>query len=140
MSPTPFEGRKVNPIKHRGDPKWAILQSGHRVEKQERLFFRIPVAMGHFDAHQWVSIKTADYHSEHFLYLDPLYESDEPEDKGHWFCMCSCGSPAVLVGPTDAQIEDSGIEEQLLVCYTYHLTLTETGFGRHATTGERPWA
>lgn len=140
MTQLPSEGYRVNRVKHRGDPKSAVLESGDAVTKQDRVFFRIPIAMGRFSALDWVSIKCAEYHGEHFVYLDPLYENDKDTGRGHWFAACTCGSPAVLIGPTDAQIEDAGVEEQLLVCFLYHKTLTETGFGRHATTGERPWA
>jgi hypothetical protein len=136
----PFEGTRITTIKRRGDPKWAILETGERVEKQERLYFVAPAQMMSVQAGQWVSVRAADYHGEHFIYLDPLYNDDKKHTgRGHWFAACTCGSPAVLVGPSEARLEDPGTNEQLLVCWAYHASLHDTGFGRHMTTGEKPW-
>ncbi len=140
MSDAAFSGYAVNRVHFRGDPQKATLESGHVVEKSEFVYFRMPVAMGNIDAERWVRAKCADYHGEHFVYLDPLYEREaKPGEKGHWFAACTCGSPAVLVGPGEAELEDTHSGGQLLVCFLYHLTLKELGFGRHTTTGERPW-
>lgn len=130
-----------NIIKFR-DPTQATLGSGDTVHHADRVYFKVPAdsEMAGLKGGDWLSVKCADYHTEHFLYIDPLYLHDKVEGKGHWFAMCTCGSPAVLVGPTDAAMEDSSCPERLLVCYLYHLTLTQTGHGRHATTGERPWS
>lgn len=124
------------------DPQKATLASGHTVQRADRVFFKVPsdTEMSGLVAGDWIALKCADYHTEHFLYIDPLYLRDDAEGKGCWFAMCTCGSPAVIVGPADAAIEDGSCPERLLVCYLYHLTLTQTGHGRHTTTGERPWS
>lgn len=139
---------KFNIIRQRASPTEVILQSGHKVEKEDRVYWRKP----NEDASgpgEWSMVKCADYHGEHFVYIDPVYETTpshrhdpdyKPTGRGHWFAMCTCGSPAVIVGPKDAALEDSGAVEQLLVCYVYHHTLDEYGFGSHADqAGRRRW-
>lgn len=130
-----------NIIKFR-DPKQATLASGDVVHRADRVYFKVPedAEMSGLIGGDWITLKCADYHTEHFLYINPLYLRDRTKGKGCWFAMCTCGSPAVIVGPGDAAMEDSSCPERLLVCYLYHLTLTQTGHGRHATTGERPWS
>ncbi len=143
----PRGGNKQNVIRQRGSPTEAILDSGHKIEKQEYVYFRMP----NDDASapgDWRMVKCSDYHGEHFIYLDPLYNLPaRPVDPnkaetgvGHWFAMCSCGSPAVIVGPVEAAKEDSDCPEQLLVCVFYHNTLVDDGFGTHADQiGRRRW-
>lgn len=122
---------KFNTVKHRGDPKSAVLESGHTVKKQEYVYFK--------DEHgQYVALKCADYHGAHFLYLDPVFNDDE-KGKGHWFAMCTCGAPAVIVGPQQGDMEDTGVQERLLVCYAYHLTLHNYGAGWHQGSSPRRW-
>lgn len=139
--PHDFDGYRFNIVRFR-DPTKATLSTGETVHKADRVFFKVPSdsEMSGLQSGDWTYLKCADYHTEHFLYIDPLYLKDEAHGKGHWFAMCTCGSPAVIVGPEDAALEDSSCPERLLVCYLYHLTLTQTGHGRHATTGERPWS
>jgi hypothetical protein len=131
MSDNPFEGKKFNIIKHRGDPKEATLESGHVVKKEDYVYFIN-------DKNQYVAMKCADYHGAHFVYLDPVFNDDE-KGKGHWFAMCTCGSPAVTIGPMEAQIEMDGWREQLLVCYVYHGSLKAYGHGRHQGQEGRKW-
>lgn len=142
-----FDGHSFNIIKHRDGPTKVILKSGHKVTKENYIYFQAPNADASAPG-DWMMVKCADYHGEHFVYLDPLYNTDalhaDPDKRitgrGHWFAMCSCGSPAVVVGPTEAAKEDSDCPERLLVCYTYHLTLNEYGFGTHADEeGRRRW-
>jgi len=135
-----FEGYNFNIVRARGSPTEATLQSGHRVEKQEYVYFRNTEG-------QWMTVKCADYHGAHFLYLDPMYNEDpkqvdpnkEITGRGHWFAMCTCGSPAVIVGPEEAGYEDSDAPANLLVCYIYHLTLRTGGHGYHQGSDPRPW-
>jgi hypothetical protein len=135
----PFEGTKFNIIKHRGSPTEAMLASGHKVEKQEYVFLRIPTQIGSYRAGDWISLKTADYHGEHFIYIDPLYLEDGEAGRGHWFAMCTCGSPAVIVNPQETGLSDSPERDNLLVCYHYMVTRQAYGHGRHLTSGKRRW-
>lgn len=132
MSDNGFAGAKFNIVTHRGDPTSATLTSGHRVSKQNYIFYVDSDSI-------WQKIKCSDYHGSHFLYLDPIYQIDGQEGKGHWAFMCTCGSPAVIVGPEEASFEDSGAVERLLVCYAYHLTLREYGHGWHQGSDGATW-
>lgn len=147
MTDNPFEASSFNIVRQRASPNEVTLTSGHTVEKMERVYFRPPNADASGPG-EWQVVKCADYHGEHFVYLDPLYETPalltNPDKKdtgrGHWFAMCTCGSPAVILGPEEAKFEESGIEEQLLVCYIYHATLKKDGWGKHADQhGRRRW-
>jgi len=130
---------RFNRIRHRGDPKSAITLSGHRVTKEDPVYYRLPDDEGAVAAGTWVALKCADYHGEHFVYIDPLYNDDTGKGVGHWFAMCTCGSPAVVVGRKIGDAQDSDIQERLLVCYLYTVTLEAEGHGRHVTTDKRGW-
>ena len=142
-----FKGHSFNIVRQKGSPTKVTLETGHVVEKQEYVYFRMPNSDGSGPG-DWRMTRCADYHGEHFLYLDPLY-NDPPKQvdpakaatgRGHWFAMCTCGSPAVIVGPMEASYEESEAVEQLLVCYIYHKTLREDGFGKHADqAGRKRW-
>ena len=137
----PLEGKDYvfNRVRNIGGPTEVTLQTGHVVTKEEYVYFQIPNvdASGPGD---WTKIKCADYHGEHFVYLDPLYNAPavhvDPNKaltgRGHYFAMCTCGSLAVIVGPSDAELQESDATESLLVCYIYHATLDMYGWGRHA--------
>ena len=84
-----------NIVKQRNSPTEAILTTGQRVEKQDFVFFKLPGEIGKLKTGDWVSIKCADYHNEHFIYIDPVYLKEGKEGIGHWFAMCTCGSPAI---------------------------------------------
>jgi len=124
--------RKFNIVRHWGSPTEVVLDSGHKVTKQDYVYFKNTLG-------QWVMVKCADYHGAHFVYLDPLYNEEGPDGVGHWFAMCTCGSPAVIIGPTDAAMEETSPKLNLLVCYAYHLTLTTYGFGWHQGQGGQKW-
>lgn len=131
---------QFNMVKHRGDPKSAITLSGHRVEKQDFVYFNLPADIGSLRAGTWVTMKCADYHLEHFIYIDPLYLKEGKEGRGHWFAMCTCGSPAVIIDPATAVHHGSlGEEGNLLVCYMYMLNLTNYGVGFHIGQEKRKW-
>jgi len=131
---------KLNVIKHRGDPKEAILQSGHRVEKQEYLFFTLP-DKGDLKGEQKTMLLAAEYHMEHFLYVDPVYEEgfseDNPNSSGRWFAMCTCGSAAVMIGAAEAFKIGMGIIKapQIAVCFFYAKELESKGImhAKHQT-------
>lgn len=116
-------------VRHRGDPTSAVLSSGETVKKEPYLFFQ---DQDNF----WRKIKCADYHGEHFLYLNPQWVKGAV---GHWFAMCTCGSPAVIISPKEARGHETEIEEQLLVCYVYQDTLQNYGTGQHATKSRKWW-
>jgi len=104
-------------IRHRGDPKSAVTLDGYTVAKQDKVW--IP---------EWNSwVRCADYHMEHFVYLDPT--AHLTNKRGRWFSMCTCGSPAVIVGE-DVYGTDGG----MLVCY-FH-----AAFGKHTTGDGRKWS
>jgi hypothetical protein len=103
-------------IKHRGDPKSATTLDGHRVEKVDKVY--IP---------EWKAwVRCADYHGEHFVYLDPeAYKGH----KGRWFAMCTCGGPAVIIGETVYKTSGG-----MLAC------MLHAQYGRHATSDGRTWS
>jgi hypothetical protein len=101
-----IQGMRFNIVKHRGDPKEAQLESGHTVRRQEMVF--VPQA-ANLSLPRWIKCTPYD---NHFVYLDPVNEY------GHWFAMCTCGSPAVIVN-------------NMLVCYIHANT------GRHV--GDSRW-
>jgi hypothetical protein len=142
-----FQGFRFNVIRQRASPTEVILASGHKVEKLDRVYFRPPNADASGPGN-WTMVKCADYHGEHFVYMDPVYDlpaaridpSQATTGRGHWFAMCTCGSPAVIVGPTEAAKEDSECPEQLLVCFVYHASLVQDGWGKHADQeGRKKW-
>jgi hypothetical protein len=118
-----------NIIRHRGDPTTATLASGDIVKKEPFLFFQDQDGI-------WRKVKCADYHGEHFIFLDPEWLKGKI---GRWFAMCTCGSAAVMISPKDARGHESEIAEQLLVCYVYQDTLTNYGTGMHATKSRKWW-
>jgi hypothetical protein len=127
---TEWKPYSFNIVRHRGDPKEAVLLSGHRVTKQESVFFQDGDG-------GWHSAKCADYHTEHFVYLNPLYMDDGPKGRGQWFAMCTCGSPAVIIDPLTAAGHETDAKMSLLVCYLYQTTLSQYGVGQHTTGGRQ---
>ncbi len=134
-----FSNFTFNIATKRGSPTKAKTLSGHEVEKQENLYFQIPGSIGSMKAGTWVSLKCADYHNEHFLYIDPLYLMEGPKSAGHWFAMCTCGSPAVIIEPGATKSHDSQELVNMLVCYQYMLTKTNYGTGVHHGQEQRAW-
>jgi hypothetical protein len=125
--------KKFNIVRRRGTPTEVTLQSGHVVKKEKKLYYKD-------GDDQWQMIDAADYHGEHFVYVDPVYNEDGPHARGHMAFMCTCGSDGVIVGPSDGQLEDSGRYMRLVVCRFYHTTLQQTSVGRHADqTGRGRW-
>jgi hypothetical protein len=78
-------GYTFNIIRHRGTQNEAQLESGHIVRREEEIFFPDGVKLGYP-----MMLKTPGY-DNHFVYLDPA------NVYGHWFAMCTCGSPAVII-------------------------------------------
>lgn len=125
-----------NIIMRRGDPDRATTLSGHEVQKQNWVYFR-----GHDDEYE--TVKCADYHNEHFVYIDPVYNEIDPrkQDYHGWFAMCTCGSPAVLVGKGIGRLGAGPFDpnEKMLVCMKHTQTLIDTGTGRHQGQDSRLW-
>jgi len=134
-----------NIIANRGDPKTATTLSGHHVEKKEDVIIPSP-----FDG-TMISLKCADYHLEHFVYIDPLFQMKLPDDDRRqvWFAMCTCGSPAVIIGPGEASVHEDvswldrmtgkGINVNMLVCQFYMMTLLEHNHGWHMNQDKKEW-
>lgn len=100
-------------IKHRGDLTSATTADGEKVYRKDKIYF---------EGHGF--IKCASY-DNHFVFDDPMAQ----KKKGRWTPMCSCGSPAVIVG-YNAYIKDSSpttrdessIPGELIVCYLHVTT------------------
>jgi hypothetical protein len=101
-------------IQHRGSPNSAKTVDGFDVHREEKVFI---VDLPGF-------VPCAPY-DDHFVYLDPSTEV------GRWFAMCTCGSPAVLVGSI-AYKDDGSPQGMMLICYIHATT------GLH-TTGGTKW-
>jgi len=134
-----FSNFLFNTATRHGSPTKAMTLSGHEVEKQETIYFKIPASLGQLKAGSWISLKCADYHNEHFLYIDPVYLMEGPEAKGHWFAMCTCGSPAIIIEPGATADHDSPESGNLLVCKQYMDTKTTYGTGTHLGQEQREW-
>jgi len=140
MAETPFKGAIFNIIHQRGSPNEATTLSGHKVKKEEFVFLKVPTDMGFYKAGDWISVKCADYHGEHFVYVNPLYLMDGPKAKDQWFALCTCGSPAVIINPREAGLtHETNVKGNMLVCHVYTSTLLQYGVGRHVTGGGREW-
>ena len=97
-------------IRHRGRPNKATTLKGREVTRSEKVFI---AEMG------W--LRCAPY-DDHFVYLNP------DTNKGTWFAMCTCGSPAVIVG---ASLVGEPGGPRMLVCMEHAQT------GKHTTGGSR---
>lgn len=133
-----------NIIKSRGDPTTAITLTGHRVEKKPFVIMPNPMDSEGY-ASKPMALKCADYHNEHFVYIDPLFEKDLPktEKRRYWFAMCTCGSPAGMIGPGDVAIHEGenwdGTQENMLVCQAYFQNLLMYGHGFHVGQDPTEW-
>ena len=128
-----------NIISNRSSPNEATLSTGEVVKKQEHVYFKLPGEVGKLKAGEWVSIKCADYHNEHFVYIDPVYLKDGKEGLGHWFAMCTCGAPAVILDVNTTKQHESLENVNLMVCYHYMLTKTNFGHGYHVGQDKKRW-
>lgn len=128
-----------NIIKNRGDPNTAYTVTGHEVTKKDLVIIPSP-----FDG-TMISLRCADYHEEHFVYIDPLFDKEIPEKdvRSYWFAMCTCGAPAGIIGGADVAKHDNLPPttkiENMLVCQFYYQTLLLHGFGYHANQDQREW-
>lgn len=134
-----FANFTFNTATRHGSPTKATILSGHEVEKQDTVYFKVPSGIGKVKAGEWISLKCADYHNEHFLYIDPVYLEEGPQSAGHWFAMCTCGSPAVIIEPGATADHDSAEQANMLVCFQYMNTKTNYGVGTHHGQEQREW-
>lgn len=104
-------------IKHFNSPNFATTVDGHTVERKETIF--IP---------DWGAFVRCASYDDHFVYEDPEAVKGK---KGRWYHMCSCGSPAVIVGYAGYKGDASKDTMPMLVCYIHATT------GLHATGGSR---
>jgi len=80
-----------------------------------------------------VMLKCADYHNEHFVYIDPLFEVDLPksEKRNFWF------------GPGDVATHEGqkwdGTQVNMLVCQAYFNNILMYGYGFHVGQEARQW-
>ena len=112
---------ELNPVKilhFHGDLKSAETADGHTVTRKDGIYVD----------QEYGVVKCAPY-DNHFIFRDPEFE----KHVGRWMLMCSCGSPAVIVGanvyrkdasPTTG--DESTHPGQLIVCW-YHQT-----YGKHS--------
>jgi len=141
MAEEPKKPTSFNIITSRGDPEHATTLSGHHVEKLERVVIPSPFASGNF-----ITLKCADYHMEHFVYIDPMFDKTLPESetKSYWFAMCTCGSPAVIISGVEAArhegVAPNPAIEWMLVCQFYQTSLIQGGHGYHLNQDKRKWS
>ena len=107
-------------IKHYNSPNRATTVDGDVIEREDKVWlgtFRRFVACAPYD--------------NHFIYLDPS------KKQGRWNPMCTCGSPAVVVGADvykdlASPSKDGTVPGELAVCYVHMLTKLNTGNGKHS--------
>ena len=104
-------------IKHRGDLNHAETADGYKVHRQKKIWF---------PGHGYVMCAPMD---NHFIYDDPM----AGKIIGRWTPMCTCGSPAGIVGynaykdnATPTNRKESSVAGEMLIC------LHHAQFGRHA--------
>lgn len=106
MKGTDFKDLSFSIVHHLNSPNEAVTLSGDVVHREEKIFF--------LELKRFVMCAPYD---NHFVYANPSKKS------GMWSPMCSCGSPAVIVGYNayrqDSSRTDSG---ELIVCLTHAQT------------------
>jgi|SRR5581483_3790553 len=100
-------------IKHRGTQNDAETLDGYKITRHERIILKSYIS--EFPN----GILCASY-DNHFIYLDPMAY----KIRGRWSTMCTCGSPAVIVG-YDAYKNDASNQGTMLIC------LSHAQIGRH---------
>lgn len=110
---------KFSIIRQFNSPNSALTQGGYEVKREEKLY--IPTM------NKWVMCAPYD---NHFVYIDPTPISKTSTDR-RWLLMCTCGSPAIVVGynayKNNASPAIGGdTPGEMLVCY-FHAQ-----YNRHA--------
>ena len=106
-----------NIIKHHNTPKVATLYEGTKVSRQTELWIK--------EQNRMISCALYD---NHFIYTVPdhIYLKEEGS---HY--MCTCGSPAVWVGPSGYNFGATG-QKLMMVCMVYTEWSVSYGKGAHA--------
>lgn len=135
-----FKNYSFNVISKRGSPTEAVLESGHTVTKQEICYYRDENSPGGV-----AGVKAADYHGEHFVYIDPVAnrpiedtEAEGWDGKQRWFAMCTCGSQAVIITAQTTEnlgLESPPVDGPRLVCMFYATQVEHYGVlnAKHVT-------
>jgi len=112
-----IEAKFTNVIKIVGDLDRATTADGKIVHRVKEIFF---------PEYASYPVLCAPY-SVHFIFDDPT------TGVGHWTPMCSCGSPAVIIGANDyAKLMSPTNTGDLIVCFAHMMTFESSGHGRHA--------
>jgi hypothetical protein len=101
----------------------ATTLDGHRVTRQEQIY--VP---------EWGTFVKCSPYDDHFIYEDP----ESHKKLGRWAHMCTCGSPAIIVGFKAYEQDASKYSGGLFVCKHYTDTSITNGYGTHQT-GGRKW-
>lgn len=99
-------------IRNRGQQNEAVTVDGAKVYRQDRIILQS------FADEFPDGIQCASY-DNHFIYFDPSRKV------GRWKTMCTCGSPAVIVGYDAYSKDASKSSSPLIVC------LSHAKSGRH---------
>ena len=92
------EGFSFSIIHHRNSPNEAETDEGLKVVRQDKIFVKSYNAL----------IQCAPY-TDHFIYYDTS------RTLGRWTLMCTCGSPAGIVG-YDAYKQDASPQGAMIIC------------------------
>ena len=106
-------------IRYRGDPDKAVVQTGHTVYRREKIFIQ------ELNNNQGAWVTCASY-DNHFVYEEPSGKAKLPS------FICTCGSPAVVVGYSGYEGQASS-QGYMLVC------LLHATYGHHSNTKGENW-
>lgn len=117
-------------IHHRNSPNSAVTLDGKEVRREDKLWYSETDDKGYILTGRYIMCAPYD---DHFIYADPMFH----QIIGRWKYMCTCGSPAVIVGydvykDMASYATEGSIKGEMLIC-KYHF---ENGVHQ---TGGRPW-
>ena len=108
MSEVDYSNISFSIIKNYNSPNSAVTEDGIEVRRKEKIY--IP---------DWnAEVKTAPY-DNHFIYYD------SSEKVGRWSLMCSCSSPAGIIG-YNAYKKDASNYGAMIIC------LAHGQYGKHS--------
>ena len=107
------EGFSFCIIRHRGSPNEAETDEGKKVKRQPSIYLQ-----------SYDGLFMVAPYLDHFVYQDPSKKI------GRWTLMCTCGSPAVIVG-YDAYKQDASPQGSMIVCLCH----AQTGHHQDGTKG-----
>ena len=107
-----YKDKHITVIRHRGTPNKATLPGGEVVTRQEKLWVS-----------EWEGFVVCAGYDDHFLYVSPgKYLGSS--------LMCTCGSAAVITGPS-GYVLDASPQGKMIVCLVHAQT------GIHSTGGSK---